>query len=82
MGSRKGRRLIMEQIILSHVSNETLLDMYWNYKNMLHRYQKMLDGKLDKKEREYYYDKLVYDGEYFHQIKLECLRRMSGLEID
>ena len=72
----------MEKVILSGVSNETLLDMYWDYRNKLKRYQKLLDGKLDKVEREYYYDKLVYDGEYFHQIKLECLRRMSGMEID
>ena len=72
----------MEQISLTSVSNEKLLDMYWDYRNKLHRYQKLLDGKLDKKEREYYYDKLIYDGEYFHQIKLECLRRMFGMDID
>lgn len=69
---------------LKQVGNETLLDMYYEYRCNLHRYQKILDSntKIDKQTREYYYDKLIWDGEFFHQIKLEILSRMSGLEID
>lgn len=70
------------EISLKQVSNETLLNMYYEYRMNIHRYQKKLEQKLDKKEREYYYDKLVWDGEYYHQIRLEILSRMSGLEID
>ena len=72
------------KISLKQVGNETLLNMYYEYRCNLHRYQKILDGKtkIDKQTREYYYDKLIWDGEYFHQIKLEILSRMSGMEID
>lgn len=70
------------EVPLKQVGNETLLDMYYTYRKDLQQYGKILDGKCDKATREYYYDKLVMDGEYFHQIKLEILSRMSGMEID
>lgn len=67
---------------LKQCSNETLLDMYYEYRMNIHRYQLKLEQKLDKVERDYYYDKLVWDGEYYYQIRLEILSRMMGMEID
>lgn len=69
-------------IPLKAVSNESLLDMYFDYSLRLARWKKLLEQKLDKEEREYYYDKLIWDGEYFEQIKIEILSRMTGMEID
>lgn len=69
---------------LSQVSNETLLDMYVDYKINVTNYKFRLDNdtSMDRVTRTYYYNKYVYEGETLEQIKLEILSRMMGMEID
>ena len=75
----------METPILKSVSNVKLLDMYYDYRNELKRYVKVIDTakkQKDKTTQDYYEEKLSRDCEYFFQIRNEILSRMMGMEID
>lgn len=68
----------MAEISLKALSNESLLDTYYEYRKQKERYEFLTERFHDG----YYEEKNKTTLEYYEQIKLEILSRMFGMEID
>ena len=73
----------MSNNMLKSVSNQSLLEMYMDYKNRIDRYIHVRTGCAVGSDAYKYWDEKVSDEtEWFLQIEREILARMSGMEID
>ena len=75
----------METPSLKSISNVTLLDMYYDYRNQLKTFvDRMTQAKnnRDKTSEDFYFNKVSETTEIFFQIRTEILSRMMGMEID
>lgn len=72
----------MEQDKLKVLSNESLLDNLIEYHNCIDRFIKYYTESKDSVSKKYYEEKVTEYTEVYTQLKLEILKRMSGMEID
>lgn len=68
----------MAEVSLKALSNESLLDTYYEYRKKKEHYEYMIERSSDK----YWKLRLQDTEEYYNQIRLEILSRMFGMEID